>query len=65
MQYTINGTVMQALEIKLDPGERVFTEKGAMVWMRGDVKMDSNLKGGLFKSLGRVFAGEPLTLNFF
>jgi len=65
MQYTINGSVMQALEIKLDPGERVFTEKGAMVWMRGDVKMDSNLKGGLFKSLGRVFAGESLTLNFF
>jgi len=65
MKYTISGSVMQALEIQLDPGERVFTEKGAMVWMRGDVKMDSNLKGGLFKSLGRMFSGESLTLNFF
>lgn len=65
MEYKIIGSTMQAVEIQLQPGERVFTESGAMVWMSGNISMDTNLKGGLFKSIGRALSGESLTFTYF
>lgn len=59
------GTTMQALHIELEPHERIFTESGAMTWMSSNVKMDTNFKGGLFKSIGRALSGEGLTLTYF
>jgi len=65
MKYEIIGTTMQALKVELEPNERIFTESGAMTWMSTNIKMDTNFKGGLLKSLGRAITGEGLTLTYF
>ncbi len=63
MEYTIDGTVMQSLEIRLAQGESVFTESGGMAWMSGNVGMDTGTKGGLMAGLGRALAGESLFMT--
>lgn len=53
------------LEVKLDPGQKVFAEPSAMATMSTNVSLKSGLKGGAFKSLGRMFGGESLIVNTF
>lgn len=61
MQYKIVGNTMPAVEILFDqPGESMYTQSGGMAWMSDGVKMDTNTRGGLFKGVGRMFAGESL-----
>lgn len=63
MQYDIKGTTLQTLDILLEQGETVFTESGGMAWMRGDIEMSTNTRGGLLKGLARSLAGESLFLT--
>jgi len=49
IEYTIYGDDMQLVEISLDPGESVVAESGAMVYMNGDIKMETILGDGRFK----------------
>ncbi len=63
MQYKIEGTTMPSLDITLRPGEAIFTEKGGMAWMRGDVSMETSSKGGVLKGLGRRLAGESFFMT--
>lgn len=63
MKYEIHGTTLQTLDIHLDAGESLFTESGGMAWMRGDVEMATNTRGGLLKGLARSLAGESLFLT--
>jgi uncharacterized protein (TIGR00266 family) len=63
MRYEITGTTLQTLDIYLSRGESVFTESGGMAWMRGDVDMATNTRGGLLKGLARSLAGESLFLT--
>lgn len=65
MEYQILGANMQAVVIRLHPGERVFSQSGAMVWMDGWVKMDTRFKGGLLKSIARRLAGESLAFTYY
>lgn len=60
MEYNIRGTVMPILDVELRQGETVYTESGGMAWMSPNISMDSNMKGGLGSSLGRMFSGESL-----
>ena len=61
MQYRIIGNTMPAVEVVFDaPGEAMYTQSGGMAWMTEGVSMDSNMKGGLGKSIGRMFSGESL-----
>ncbi|ONI41971.1 TIGR00266 family protein [Candidatus Epulonipiscium fishelsonii] len=60
MQYNIFGNNLPGVSIILDKGEQVFTQSGGMIWMDASIKMDSNLKGGVFQSIGRMFTGESL-----
>ena len=61
MKYAIIGNTMPAVEILFDaPGETMFTQSGAMAWMTEGISMDSNMRGGFGKSLGRMFTGESL-----
>lgn len=61
MQYKILGDTMPAVEVTFDePGESMYTQSGGMAWMTEGISMDSNMRGGLGKSLGRMFAGESL-----
>lgn len=61
MRYEIIGNTMPAVEVTFDaPGEAMYTQSGGMAWMTEGVAMDSNMKGGLGKSIGRMFSGESL-----
>lgn len=61
MQYKIIGNTMPAVEVTFDrPGEAMYTQSGGMAWMTDGITMDSNMKGGLGKSIGRMFSGESL-----
>lgn len=61
MQYRIIGNTMPAVEVLFDaPGESMYTQSGGMAWMSEGIIMDSNMKGGLGKSIGRMFSGESL-----
>ena len=63
MEYKIEGTVLQMLEIQLVQGESVFTESGGMSWMSDGISMKTNTRGGLMSGLGRALAGESLFMT--
>jgi uncharacterized protein (TIGR00266 family) len=63
MRYEIHGTTMQTLDVYLSQGETMFTESGGMAWMKGNVDMKTNTKGGLMAGLGRKLAGESLFMT--
>lgn len=61
MRYEVLGDTMPAVEVVFDTaGESMYTQSGGMAWMSEGVAMDSNMKGGLGKSIGRMFSGESL-----
>ena len=60
MDYRIVGDTLPAVEIRLQPGEAMYTQSGGMAWMSDGLTLDSNVKGGLMKGLGRMFTGESL-----
>lgn len=61
MRYQIIGDTMPAVEVVFDaPGESLYTQSGGMAWMSDGITMDSNMRGGLGKSIGRMFSGESL-----
>lgn len=61
MRYEVLGDTMPAVEVVFDSaGESMYTQSGGMAWMSEGVAMDSNMRGGLGKSIGRMFSGESL-----
>lgn len=52
-----------SLHVVLGNGEVVVTETGAMMGMNPKIKLESNLKGGLFAAAKRALSGESLFLN--
>lgn len=60
MQYKVFGTPMPAVSITMNQGESIYTQSGGMAWMSDGISMETNMKGGLLKGLGRMFAGESL-----
>ncbi len=66
MDYRIVGDVMQALEITLSPGEEVFAEAGAMLYMSSGIELQAKMQGGVLKGLMRKFlAGESMFMSVF
>ncbi len=74
IDYQVIGDDLQAVIITLDPGEAVFAEAGAMMFMREGITMattlDPNSKsGGLFDKLvgagKRVLAGDSFFVTLF
>jgi uncharacterized protein (TIGR00266 family) len=63
MEYKINGTVMQSLEVRLAQGESMYTESGGMAWMTDGIDMKTSGKGGIGKSIGRMLSGESLFMT--
>ena len=59
MNYEIKGNVVPAVEVSLSRGESVFTQSGGMFYQTEGIKMDTT-RGGLFKGIGRMFAGESM-----
>lgn len=54
------------LKVKLDPGESVTAEPGAMVLYKGNINVKTHTGGGLLKGLTRaLLGGESVFLNTF
>ncbi|MET0556662.1 MAG: AIM24 family protein, partial [Vicinamibacteria bacterium] len=64
-EFHVIGDVMQAVVVPLKPGEEIQAEPGALLYMAGDVEMDSQMKGGLWGGLKRMVAGESLFMTKF
>lgn len=62
MQYKIFGESLPAVTLTLNAGESIYTQSGGMTWMTAGVQMDTNMKGGLLKGLGRMLTGESLSI---
>ncbi|MCL2081339.1 MAG: TIGR00266 family protein [Oscillospiraceae bacterium] len=60
MRYELFGGNLPAVTVHLENGESIYTQSGGMTWMTGDIKMETNMKGGLLKSLGRMVTGESM-----
>ncbi|MEG0014841.1 MAG: TIGR00266 family protein [Cellulosilyticaceae bacterium] len=60
MEYKVFGNDLPAVSIRLNKGESVYTQSGGMSWMDSGINMETNMKGGLFKGIGRMFSGESL-----
>jgi len=64
-EFHVIGNVMQAVVVPLQAGQEVQAEPGAMLYMAGEVVMESKLSGGLLGGLKRMIAGESLFLSRF
>lgn len=62
MEYKIVGEPMPVVVCDLQAGEKMITQKGAMVWMTPNMKMETSA-GGFGKALGRMFSGETMFQN--
>lgn len=60
MKYAIIGQTVPAVEVELNAGESMFTQSGGMIWQTQGIMMTTNARGGLGKSLGRIFTGESI-----
>jgi uncharacterized protein (TIGR00266 family) len=65
MEYKITGDNLQLVTLELKAGEKVYGEAGTMVYMSSNITMESKMKGGLMKAIGRKFAGETMFLTEF
>lgn len=63
MRYKIDGGQLPVVICRLDAGESMITEKGAMSWMTPNMQMETQGTGGLGKSLGRMFSGDTIFQN--
>ncbi len=63
MKYEIVGDNLPVLKVKLQNGESIITEGGAMSWMTPNLKMETTSRGGVGKALGRFFSGEKMFQN--
>ena len=60
MQYQIIGQTVPVVEMKLNKGETVYTQTGGMSYQTDGISMKTNARGGIMKSLGRMFTGESI-----
>lgn len=65
MKYEIIGKTVPSVEVTLNKGEAMYTQRGGMAWQTGGIKMSTNAKGGVMKSLGRMFTGESIFMSTF
>lgn len=60
MDYKIIGQTVPVVEMKLNRGETIYTQSGGMAYQSEGISMTTNARGGVMKSLGRMFAGESI-----
>ncbi len=65
MKYTISGDNLQFVNIEFMPGEMIYSEAGSMVYMSGNVRMETKATGGVLSGLKRAMAGESFFVTNF
>ncbi|NVM55919.1 MAG: TIGR00266 family protein [Candidatus Helarchaeota archaeon] len=65
MKHKIIGTTMQHLIIELDQDEEMWAETGKFLFSSGNIRMDTKMKGGFWKSIKRKLSGESFFMAKF
>ena len=60
MHYEIFGGNIPAVTVDLENGESIYTQSGGMTWMSAGINMETNMKGGFMKGLGRLLSGDSM-----
>lgn len=63
MEYKILGGTLPVAICKLTHGESLYTQSGGMGWMSYNLKMNTNIKGGLFKGITRKFMKQSVFMT--
>ncbi len=63
MKYEILGKTVPTVEVTLNKGEEMYTQSGGMAWQTEGIEMSTNARGGVAKSLGRMFTGESIFMS--
>jgi uncharacterized protein (TIGR00266 family) len=63
--YRISGFETQAVTFSLGPNQAVLAEPGVLLYMRGDVAMETGTGGGMMAGLKRAIAGDSFFLSGF
>ena len=63
MDYKILGQTVPVVEVTMNNGESMYTQTGGMSYQTEGIKMRTNARGGLMKSLGRIFTGESIFMT--
>ena len=63
MKYEILGKTVPVVEATLNQGETMYTQSGGMSWQTQGIKMSTNARGGVMKTLGRMFTGESIFMS--
>ena len=64
MKYEIKGTPFPVVICQLENGEKMITEKGAMVWMSPNMQMQTS-GGSLGRMFSKAFSGESMFQNIY
>ncbi len=64
MKYEIKGTAFPIVICDLEAEEKMITEKGSMVWMTPNMKMETT-GGGMGKMFSKMFSGESIFQNIY
>lgn len=60
MKYQIIGQTVPVVELELNKGETVYTQRGGLCYETDGIVMKTNARGGVMKSLGRMLTGESI-----
>lgn len=63
--YRVVGYEMQAAVLSLGAGQGVMAEPGALLYMQGDVEMQTGTGGGVLAGMKRALAGDSFFLSGF
>ena len=64
MHYEIKGGAFPVVVCDLHDGEQMITERGSMVWMTPNMRMETR-GGGLGRMFAKAFSGESMFQNIY
>ena len=64
MRYEIEGGMFPVVVCYIEKGEKMITEKGAMVWQTPFIKMET-IGGGIGKMFSKALSGERMFQNIY
>lgn len=64
MKYEIKGGSFPVVVCEMTSGEKMITERGAMVWMSPNMEMQTS-GGGVGKMFSKAFSGESMFQNVY
>lgn len=65
LKYNITGDNLQCVNIEFSPGEIIYSEAGSMLYMSGNVRLETKAKGGVLSGLKRSISGESFFVTNF